>query len=154
MAVYDGSLHERAATTRNDGSSRIGRRTNIRDSSPQTCGAKTQISATFALLSQADSALNAEQPKRAILLLERAVRIEPRNFELWIRLSRAHLATHNLVAAKQHARKAIALADANASSAIEGARAKAWLQYAEVLEYAGQESEAASLRQRYRKRRG
>ena len=121
---------------------------------PKPAAPKTQISATLALLSQADSALNAEQPKRAILLLERAVRIEPRNFELWIRLSRAHLATHNLVAAKQHARKAIALADANASSAIEGARAKAWLQYAEVLEYAGQESEAASLRQRYRKRRG
>ena len=47
MAVYNGSLHERAATTRNDGSSRIGRRTNIRDSSSQTCGAKNPDQRNF-----------------------------------------------------------------------------------------------------------
>ena len=71
---------------------------------------KTNTDATFALLSEADIALDAAQPKRAILLLERAVRIEPRNFELWIRLSRAHLATDNMNAALQHARKAFSIA--------------------------------------------
>ena len=115
---------------------------------------KTKTSATFALLSNADEALDAEQPKKAILLLERAVRIEPRNFELWIRLSRAHLATNNLVAATQHARKAIALVDADVGPSAALAKAKAWLQYAEVLEYAGQQQEAASIRRRYNKRRG
>ena len=59
----------------------------------------TKTSATFALLSAADEALVGKQPEQAILLMERAVRIEPRNFELWIRLSRAHLASGNLAPA-------------------------------------------------------
>ena len=115
---------------------------------------KTNTDATFALLSEADNALGAAQPKRAILLLERAVRIEPRNFELWIRLSRAHLATDNLNAAMQHARKAIALADIAVGIRIDAARAKAWLQYAEVLEQRGQTQEADSIRRRYTQQRG
>ena len=115
---------------------------------------KTNIDATFALLSEADNALGAAQPKRAILLLERAVRIEPRNFELWIRLSRAHLATDNINAAIQHARKAIALANVAVGVTTATAQAKAWLQYAEVLEYRGQKQEAASIRRRYGQQRG
>ena len=115
---------------------------------------KTNTDATFALLSEADIALDAAQPKRAILLLERAVRIEPRNFELWIRLSRAHLATDNMNAAMQHARKAIALADVAAGVTTATAQAKAWLQYAQVLEYRGQKQEAASIRRRYGQQRG
>ena len=115
---------------------------------------KTNTDATFALLSEADTALDAAQPKRAILLLERAVRIEPRNFELWIRLSRAHLATDNMNAAVQHARKAIALADVAVGVTTATAQAKAWLQYAEVLEYRGQKQEAASIRRRYGQQRG
>ena len=121
---------------------------------PEPARPKTKTNATFALLSDADAALDAAQPKRAILLLERAVRIEPRNFELWIRLSRAHLATDNLNAATQHARKAIALVDAAMSTSTNVARAKAWLQYAEVLEYGGQKQEAASIRRRYTQQRG
>ena len=115
---------------------------------------KTNTDATFALLSEADIALDAAQPKRAILLLERAVRIEPRNFELWIRLSRAHLATDNMNAALQHARKAIALADVAVGVTTATAQAKAWLQYAQVLEYRGQKQEAASIRRRYGQQRG
>ena len=115
---------------------------------------KTNTDATFALLSEADIALDAAQPKRAILLLERAVRIEPRNFELWIRLSRAHLATDNMNAAMQHARKAIALADLAVGVTTATAQAKAWLQYAQVLEYRGQKQEAASIRRRYGQQRG
>ena len=115
---------------------------------------KTTTDATFALLSEADIALDAAQPKRAILLLERAVRIEPRNFELWIRLSRAHLATDNMNAAMQHARKAIALADVAVGVTTATAQAKAWLQYAQVLEYRGQKQEAASIRRRYGQQRG
>ena len=115
---------------------------------------KTKSSATFALLINADEALDAEQPEQATLLLERAVRIEPRNFELWIRLSRAHLATNNLVAATQHARKAIALVDGGVGPSAVLAEAKAWSHYAEVLEYAGRQQEATLIRRRYNKRRG
>ena len=115
---------------------------------------KTNTDATFALLSEADIALDAAKPKRAILLLERAVRMEPRNFELWIRLSRAHLATDNMNAAMQHARKAIALADVAVGVTTATAQARAWLQYAQVLEYRGQKQEAASIRRRYGQQRG
>ena len=114
----------------------------------------TKTSATFALLSAADEALAGKQPEQAILLMERAVRIEPRNFELWIRLSRAHLASGNLAPAIQHARKAIALAEISSSESSRANQAKAWLQYAKVLDAQGNTREAASIRSRYRRQRG
>ena len=114
----------------------------------------TKTSATFALLSEADEALAGKQPEQAILLMERAVRIEPRNFELWIRLSRAHLASGNLAPAIQHARKAIALAEISSSESSRANQAKAWLQYAKVLDAQGNTREAASIRSRYRRQRG
>ena len=104
---------------------------------PNRTASPTKTSATFALLSAADEALAGKQPEQAILLMERAVRIEPRNFELWIRLSRAHLASGNLAPAIQHARKAIALAEISSSESSRANQAKAWLQYAKVLDAQG-----------------
>lgn len=115
---------------------------------------KTKTSATFALLSAADEALATGESRQAILLLERAVRIEPRNFALWIRLSQAHLASGNLASATQHARKAIALADVSTDELARANQAKAWLQYANVLDASGDTREAASIRNRYRPQRG
>ena len=121
---------------------------------PNRTASPTKTSATFALLSAADEALAGKQPEQAILLMERAVRIEPRNFELWIRLSRAHLASGNLAPAIQHARKAIALAEISSSESSRANQAKAWLQYAKVLDAQGNTREAASIRGRYRRQRG
>ncbi|MEC8807573.1 MAG: tetratricopeptide repeat protein [Pseudomonadota bacterium] len=121
---------------------------------PNRTASPTKTSATFALLSAADEALAGKQPEQAILLMERAVRIEPRNFELWIRLSRAHLASGNLAPAIQHARKAIALAEISSSESFRANQAKAWLQYAKVLDAQGNTREAASIRSRYRRQRG
>ena len=121
---------------------------------PNRTASPTKTSATFALLSAADEALAGKQPEQAILLMERAVRIEPRNFELWIRLSRAHLASGNLAPAIQHARKAIALAEISSSESSRANQAKAWLQYAKVLDAQGNTREAASIRSRYRQQRG
>ena len=121
---------------------------------PNRTASPTKTSATFALLSSADEALASKQPEQAILLMERAVRIEPRNFELWIRLSRAHLASGNLAPAIQHARKAIALAEISSSESSRANQAKAWLQYAKVLDAQGNAREAASIRSRYRRQRG
>ena len=121
---------------------------------PNRTASPTKTSATFALLSAADEALAGKQPEQAILLMERAVRIEPRNFELWIRLSRAHLASGNLAPAIQHARKAIALAEISSSESSRANQAKAWLQYAKVLDAQGNAREAASIRSRYRRQRG
>ncbi len=121
---------------------------------PNRTASPTKTNATFALLSAADEALAGKQPEQAILLMERAVRIEPRNFELWIRLSRAHLASGNLAPAIQHARKAIALAEISSSESSRANQAKAWLQYAKVLDAQGNTREAASIRSRYRRQRG
>ncbi|MEC7994478.1 MAG: tetratricopeptide repeat protein [Pseudomonadota bacterium] len=121
---------------------------------PNRTASPTKTSATFALLSAADEALAGKQPEQAILLMERAVRIEPRNFELWIRLSRAHLASGNLAPAIQHARKAIALAEISSNESSRANQAKAWLQYAKVLDAQGNTREAASIRSRYRRQRG
>ena len=101
-------------------------------------------SAAKILLAQADTALKQQGPAQAIVLLERAIRIDPREALLWIRLSQAHLEQGHTSAASQHARKAIALAGSDAVKT-----GQAWLQMADVLEAQGQQEQAASLRRRY-----
>ncbi len=102
-------------------------------------------SATLALVTEARSASAAENHANAVAYLERAVRIEPRNAELWIELSAAHLNNGNLAAANQHARKAIALAGSN-----ERLGRLAWLQLADIREAEGSSAEANAIRRRYR----
>ena len=104
---------------------------------PRNSGAQT-------LLARADTALAAEQPATAVLLLERAVRIEPREALLWIRLSQAHLDQGDSRAAFQHARKAIALAGSQTNK-----RTAAWLQLANVYQAQGKDGEAKQIRNRY-----
>lgn len=101
------------------------------------------------LLAKADTAMASKQPATAIILLERAVRIEPRESLLWIRLSRAHLDQADTQAAFQHARKAIALAGSD-----KGKTREAWLQLAEVYAAQGKESDARQIRHRYRRGSG
>ncbi len=102
-------------------------------------------SATLALVTEARSASAARNHANAVAYLERAVRIEPRNAELWIELSAAHLKNGNLAAANQHARKAIALAGSN-----ERLGRLAWLQLADIREAEGSSAEASAIRRRYR----
>ncbi len=109
----------------------------IRSTPPKNSAAKI-------LLAQADTALTQQAPVQAIALLERAIRIDPREALLWIRLSRAHLAQGHTTAASQHARKAIALAGSDAVRT-----GQAWLQMADVMEAQGERQQAASLRRRY-----
>ena len=70
---------------------------------------------------------------------------DPRDAELWILLSSAHLRDENVTAAEQHARKAIAL-----SSSEPFIHQQAWLQLADVLDAKGEANEARSIRRRYR----
>lgn len=105
--------------------------------------------ATRTLLASAEAATDEDDHGTAIALLERAIRISPRDAQLWIRLSDSHLAAGNTAAARQHARKAIALAENNPQMT----RA-AWLQLADVLEAEGKSTEAGSIRNRYRSARG
>ena len=101
--------------------------------------------ATTTLLAQANDALSADDQRTAIAYLERAIRISPRDAELWILLSSAHLRDENVTAAEQHARKAIAL-----SSSEPFIHQQAWLQLADVLDAKGEANEARSIRRRYR----
>jgi tetratricopeptide (TPR) repeat protein len=121
-----------------------------RDESPAPPPSEPRYqAATTTLLAQADAAAQADDLGSAIAYLERAVRIEPRDPQLWIRLSQAHVDNEDYPAATQHARKAIALAgqDPAASRA-------AWLQLANVKQAEGNTSEANSIRRRYRHERG
>ena len=101
------------------------------------------------LLAQANNALAEQRPETAILLLERAIRIEPREALLWIKLSEVHLSQRDDLTAFQHARKAVALAGSDSDKATA-----AWLQLANVYEVQGKTTEAKQIRQRYRRARG
>lgn len=106
-------------------------------------------SATTTLLAQANDALADDDQGTAIAYLERAIRISPRDAELWILLSSAHLQDENITSAEQHARKAIAL-----SSADPFLHQQAWLQLADVLDAKGENNEARSIRRSHRTARG
>ena len=105
--------------------------------------------ATDSLLAAADAAHDRHDYVGAIAHLERAIRIDPRNSSLWVRLSREHLTNEDLEVAAQHARKAIALAGNDAAHSAE-----AWLALADVYEAQGRLTEAQDLRRRYRGVRG
>jgi Tfp pilus assembly protein PilF len=62
------------------------------------------------LMAQADQFVVAGDNRQAIALLERAVRIEPRNGHAWLRLARLHLASGESNKAEQFARRAMQFA--------------------------------------------
>ncbi|MEM9622254.1 MAG: tetratricopeptide repeat protein [Pseudomonadota bacterium] len=104
---------------------------------------QTTSAATASLLAAAEQASADNQHKDAIAYLERAVRIEPRDATLWLRLSAAYLANRELDAAAQHTRKAIALARD------PDLQRDAWLQLAEIEQARGNFSEAQALRRQW-----
>lgn len=67
----------------------------------------------LALLSQAKEQEQAGNPEKAAAVLERALRIEPRNAELWYRLALLRLQQGQLDLAKSFASKSTALAQDN-----------------------------------------
>ncbi len=113
--------------------------------------------ATNTLLAAATKASQNNDHNNAVVYLERAIRIDPRNAALWLRLSATHLANHDLAAANQHARKAIALAGSTTGSKT-GSNSEltrsAWFQMADIKEAEGKRAEADSIRRRYRRYRG
>ena len=77
----------------------------IERTSPQEPSARNTDAATTTLLAQAHDAMAENDQTHAIVYLERAIRINPRDAELWILLSSAHLRDENVTAAEQHARQ-------------------------------------------------
>ncbi|NKC01160.1 MAG: tetratricopeptide repeat protein [Pseudomonadales bacterium] len=115
----------------------------------QTPAQANTSAATAQLLAQANDSLQADDQASAITYLERAIRIAPRDPELWIQLAHVHLKDGNLGVAEQHARKAIAL-----SAADEVLEHQAWLTFADVRDAQGNTAEAKSIRRRFGRFRG
>jgi tetratricopeptide (TPR) repeat protein len=76
-------------------------------------------SAVTALMKQARQSLNAGQPDRAAGVLERALRIEPRNYFVWSTLGQAYLGQKNYLQAESVAQKSNALARGNLYVTVE-----------------------------------
>ena len=108
---------------------------------------KEPITAESSLLLNADDSTKLEDYSKAIVLLERAIRLSPRDPNLWIRLSESYLKKEEFELAEQYARKAIVLSRKNKET-----QRRAWLQLANVFEKTGNTREAAKLRKAYRYR--
>lgn len=108
-----------------------------------------QHSATAKLLALAQDAATSNNHSDAIVMLERAIRITPRNSELWTALAQVHAAKGAYEIAIQHVRKAIALAGTD--SLLER---DAWLALADIKQAQGDANEADSIRRRYARVRG
>ena len=92
----------------------------------------------------ASASLDQKDYAKSIVFLERAIRLSPREADLWIRLSDSHLKEGNFNISEQYARKAIALSRGNSAT-----HRLAWLQLAKVFEKTGKPKEASKLRRKY-----
>ena len=72
-------------------------------------GISTRFDATSLLISQSEHAIEQMESADAIKLIERALRLEPKNSGLWIKLAAANLMEGNLSLAAQQTNKALAL---------------------------------------------
>ena len=120
---------------------------------PQSVPEEPANPATLALRDRSAVAARDGDDRQAVALLERAIRIEPRNPALWSDLARVQVNAGNLARAEQSARKAIALATSGSRSRLDVERA-AWLVIADVREAQNKPAEAARIRERWRSARG
>ncbi len=105
-------------------------------------------SPTLALLRQSERSADGGDLGSAIAYVERAIRLDPRDGALWLRLGRLQLAAGRPDAAEQMAQKAIALA------ADRRAERDGWLLVADAREARGDAEAAAEIRARWRTLRG
>lgn len=106
-------------------------------------------SVALALVDQADRFEQEGDPLRAEASLERAIRIDPQNGALWMRLAEAQLASGKHETAEQTARKSLLFLPEMGSDT-----RRAWLIIADAREAQGDPKEARSIRRKWRSRRG
>lgn len=106
-------------------------------------------SATLALVQQSRRAQSNGSLLEAIAYTERAIRIERRRADLWIRLAELELANAQPQIAIQHAHKALALAGGR----VDWQR-DAWLVIADAKAALGESAEAAAIREKWQTLRG
>jgi len=106
-------------------------------------------SATLALLQQSDRAESSGDAEEAVAYVERAIRLNPRQADLWVRLAELHLVREDPAAAVQFANKAITLA----GKRMDWVR-DAWLVIADARSAQGDNAAAQEIRERWRTYRG
>lgn len=105
--------------------------------------------ATEALMIASTNAAAAGDTRSAITHLQRAIRLDGRNSELWARLSTAFLRDGQVDNARQYANRALALAGSRGDW-----KRAAWLAIAELEEFDGNQDEANRIRELYASGRG
>lgn len=105
--------------------------------------------ATVALVNQAYRDQDDGERKRAVGNLERAIRIEPRNGQLWVLLAELQLAAGRTTPAEQSARKGLLFL-----ARMSPFRRRAWLVIASALDARGETDEAAAIRAEWGSYRG
>ena len=106
-------------------------------------------SATLALLNQSSQAESSGDHVEAVAYVERAIRLNPRQADLWLRLAALHLSQQAPEAAIQYANKSISLA----GDRIDWVR-DAWLLIADAREAQGELAAAEEIRRKWRTYRG
>ena len=143
IAIYSGCSS--SPVIQKSGQEPIGSSSITKKPAETSSGNTETQTAESSLLTTANNSTREKNYSQAIVVLERAIRLSPRDPDLWIRLSDGYLKQERLNLAEQYARKAIRLARGN----IELQRS-AWLQLATVLEKMGNRKEADRLRKKYR----
>lgn len=105
--------------------------------------------ATLALLQQSERAASNGSLTEAIAYAERAVRINPRQADLWTHLASLELQNQHPQTAIQYATKAVSLANGRPDW-----QRDAWLVIASAKENLGEHDEARDIRERWRSARG
>ncbi len=111
-------------------------------------GTDTQ-SATLALLNQSQRARNSGATGEAAAYVERAIRLNPRQADLWLRLAELHLEQNDLEAAIQYANKTITLAGQRMDWVQQ-----AWLLIADARAAQGDIHSAEEIRTKWQTYRG
>jgi tetratricopeptide (TPR) repeat protein len=105
--------------------------------------------ATLALLRQSDRAESSGETEEAVSYVERAIRLNPRQADLWLRLAELQLIREDPAAAVQFANKAITLA----GERLDWVR-DAWLVIADARAAQGDAAAAQEIRERWQTYRG
>ena len=116
---------------------------------PAPVETETTQTATLALLNHSARAQNSGDHVQAVAYVERAIRLNPRQADLWLRLAELHLAQQAPEAAIQYANKSISLA----GERIDWVR-DAWLLIADAREAQGDQTAADEIRAKWRTYRG
>ena len=101
-----------------------------------TIGISTRYDATSSLISQSELAIEQMESANAIKLIERALRLEPKNSGLWIKLAAANLMEGNLSLAAQQTNKALALSTNSSLSDLELTISAHWQKAITLIESA------------------